>query len=78
MSAALGLYRLQQVDSRIDQVQARLKTIQQTIENDLELRSATEHLAAVDGKYKDAEQALKARELEVEKQRLKIEQTEAS
>lgn len=78
MSAALGLYRLQQVDSRIDQIQARLKTIQQTIENDLELRSATEHLAAVDGKYKDAEQTLKARELEVEKQRLKIEQTEAS
>ena len=34
MSAALGLYRLQQVDSQIDQIQARLKVIQQTLEND--------------------------------------------
>ena len=40
MSAALGLYRLQQVDSQIDQIQARLKTIQQTLENDLVLRAA--------------------------------------
>ena len=40
MSAALGLYRLQQVDSQIDQIQARLKVIQQTLENDAELRAA--------------------------------------
>ena len=40
MSAALGLYRLQQVDSQIDQIQARLKAIQQTLENDIVLRAA--------------------------------------
>jgi predicted nucleic acid-binding Zn-ribbon protein len=78
MSAALGLYRLQQVDSRIDQIQARLKAIQQTLENDLALRSATEHFTAVEGNYKDAESALKNSEAEVEKQRIKIEQAEAS
>src|SRR5512138_1210313 len=78
MSAALGLYRLQQVDSRIDQVQARLKAIQQTLENDLELRSARGQLEAAESKYKDAERALKLSEAEVEKQRIKIEQTEAS
>ena len=78
MSASLGLYRLQQVDSRIDQIQARLKTIQQTLENDLELRSATERFAAAESKYRDAERALKLSETEVEKQRSKIEQTEAS
>ena len=78
MSAALGLYRLQQVDSRIDQIQARLRTIQQTLENDLELRSALEHCQAAESRHKDAERLLKAREAEVEKQRIKIEQTEAS
>jgi predicted nucleic acid-binding Zn-ribbon protein len=78
MSAALGLYRLQQVDSRIDQIQARLQAIQQTLENDAELRSATEHLQAQEKKYLDAERALKLSETEVEKQRIKIAQTEAS
>src|SRR5574341_46194 len=78
MSAALGLYRLQQVDSQIDQIQARLKAIQQTLENDVELRAVTEQLAASEHKYKDAERILKQSEAEVEKQRIKIEQTEAS
>jgi len=78
MSAALGLYRLQQVDSQIDQIQARLKAIQETLENDAALRSANEHFAAAESKYKAAEQALKLSEAEVEKQRIKLGQTDAS
>jgi uncharacterized protein len=78
MSAALGLYRLQQVDSQIDQIQVRLKAIQQTLENDVVLRAANEHFTTADGKHKDAERALKLSELEVEKQQIKIQQTEAS
>jgi predicted nucleic acid-binding Zn-ribbon protein len=78
MSAALGLYRLQQVDSRIDQIQARLKMIQQTLENDVELRAAMDRLAAVESNHREAERLLKTSELDVEKQRNKIEQTEAS
>lgn len=78
MSAALGLYRLQRVDSQIDQIQARLKTIQQTLENDIELRGANERFASADGKHKDAERALKLSEADVEKQRVKIEQADAS
>lgn len=78
MSAALGLYRLQQVDSQIDQIQARLKAIQQTLENDVVLRAANEKLMSADGKHKDAERALKLSESEVEKQQIKIQQTEAS
>ncbi|HEX5807834.1 MAG TPA: C4-type zinc ribbon domain-containing protein [Anaerolineales bacterium] len=78
MSAALGLYRLQQVDSQIDQIESRLKTIQQTLENDVELRSANDQLAAAETRYAQAERALKLSESEVEKQRIKIEQTEAS
>jgi len=78
MSAALGLYRLQQVDSQIDQIQARLKAIQQTLENDITLRTANEHFGAAEGKHKDAERGLKLCESEVEKQQIKIQQTEAS
>jgi hypothetical protein len=78
MSAALGLYRLQQVDSQIDQIQSRLKSIQQILENDETLRTANERLAALTDTHKNAERALKLSEAEVEKQRIKIEQTEAS
>ena len=78
MSAALGLYRLQQVDSQIDQIQARLKVIRETLENDLELQTVTRHFASADTAYQEAQRALKQSEAEVEKQRLKIEQTEAS
>src|SRR5689334_14216941 len=78
MSAALGLYRLQQVDSQIDQIQARLKTIQQMIEGDVTLRTANQYFAAAHDKHKDAERHLKLSEAEVEKQRIKIQQTEAS
>ena len=78
MSAALGLYRLQQVDSQIDQIQARLKIIQQTLENDLALRAAREQLADAERKQQEAERVLQLSETEVQKQRLKIEQTEAS
>ncbi|HEX5940810.1 MAG TPA: hypothetical protein VFY66_00970, partial [Anaerolineales bacterium] len=78
MSAALGLYRLQQVDSQIDQIQARLKSIQQILENDETLRTANERFAVLMDTHRDAERTLKLSEAEVEKQRIKIEQAEAS
>lgn len=78
MSAALGLYRLQQVDTQIDQIQARQKTIQETLQNDASLRAATQALDSADGNHKEASRLLKQAETEVEKQRIKIEQTEAN
>jgi predicted nucleic acid-binding Zn-ribbon protein len=78
MSAALGLYRLQQVDSQIDQITARLQAIQQTLENDAALRSANEHLVSAESTHREAERALQLSESEVERQRSKIEETEAS
>lgn len=78
MSAALGLFRLQQVDSQIDQIQARLKAIQQVLENDAELLAARAHFSEAERNHQEAERGLKLSEAEVEKQRIKIEQTEAS
>lgn len=78
MSAALRLYRLQQVDSQIDQIRARLKTIQETLQNDSAVRAATESFTSAEGRKKSTERDLKTSEAEFEKQRLKIEQAEAS
>jgi hypothetical protein len=78
MSAALGLYRLQQVDGQMDQFLTRQKWIQDTLHNDASLRAATQAYAAAEAKFKDASRLLKQSEAEVEKQRTKIEQTEAS
>ncbi len=78
MSAALGLYRLQQVDSQMDQIQTRLNIIRETLENDLELRAAIDAFSAAESKSREMERALKLAEAEVEKQLIKIEQAEAS
>jgi predicted nucleic acid-binding Zn-ribbon protein len=78
MSAALGLYRLQQVDSQIDVIQSRQQWIRDTLQNDVKLQAATQALSAADNTYKDAAHVLKQTESEVEKQRIKIEQTESS
>jgi predicted nucleic acid-binding Zn-ribbon protein len=78
MSAALGLYRLQQVDGQIDQIQARQKWIQDTLQNDMALRAASQAYATAEAKFKDAAYLLKQSEAEVEKQRNKIEQADAS
>ncbi len=78
MSAALGLYRLQQVDSQIDHIQSRLKAIRQLLENDAELRTANNQSETAENQLKEAERLLKQTEQEVEKQRIKLQQTESS
>ena len=78
MSAALGLYRLQQVDSQMDQIQARLKTIRETLENDRELSAAKQALTSAENLHNQAESALKQSEADVTGQSIKIEQTESS
>ena len=74
----MGLYRLQQVDSQIDGIQTRQHWIQDTLQNDVSLRTAIQTFSLADDKHKDAVRGLKQTEAEVEKQRIKIEQTEAS
>src|SRR5258706_13877504 len=78
MSAALGLYRLQQGESQIDGIQARQQVIGDTVQNDFKLRATAQALTAADNSHKDAPRALKQTETNVEKQRIKVEQTESS
>jgi predicted nucleic acid-binding Zn-ribbon protein len=78
MSASLGLYRLQLVDSRMDEIRARLDEIRQTLENDEEMRSAKKQASETEATLTLARHALKQAEVEVHKQKLKIEQSEAT
>jgi predicted nucleic acid-binding Zn-ribbon protein len=66
------------VDSKIDQIQSRLKAIRQILENDVELRTANDLATLAENKLTEAEHQLKQSELEVEKQSIKLQQTEAS
>ncbi len=78
MSASLGLYRLQQVDSQIDRARAKLDAIQKTLENDTELREAINRVATAQTSHHLAHHELKNATAETESQKAKIEHTESS
>ena len=78
MSASLGLYRLQQVDRQIDHARSQLENIRRTLENDSELREALNQLETAQKEHHLAHSALKNAEAEVEAQKIKMEQAEAS
>ena len=78
MSASLGLFRLQLLDSRMDEIRARLEDIRRTLENDEEVLQAKKRTTEADSKVKLARHALRQAEAEVDKQKIKIEQSEAN
>ena len=78
MSASLGLFRLQQVDSQIDRARQQLDQIRRTLENDVELKKALAFVEASQADLHVARHDLKTAEAEAEAQKIKIEQTEAS
>ena len=78
MSAALGLLRLQQVDSQIAQIRARLQLIRQTLENDADLLAAQQQLSNLEAERDRAEAARQAADLQAQSQRMKIQQAESS
>ncbi|MBL8061406.1 MAG: hypothetical protein JNK32_00185 [Anaerolineales bacterium] len=78
MSASFGLYRLQQVDSQIDRVRARLESIRKALANDVELQSALTRFQNAQSGDQQAGTAMKNAEAEVAAQKIKIEQVESS
>ena len=78
MSQTLSLYRLQQVDSQIDRLQARLKDILKTLDDDAEIRRMKGQAEAANARCQSAEQALKQAERDVQNQLIKIEQIQSS
>ncbi len=78
MSAALGLFRLQQVDTRIGQKEARRRKIQETLENDSELQAATQRVKAAEHQAFLVDQERRLAEEGAREQQIKIQQAEAS
>ena len=78
MSIALPLYRLQQIDTRLKQITTRLSIIQNTLENNAELKAAAGNLETAKTTHHRAQTALKSAEFESANQRIKLEQAESS
>ena len=78
MSLVLNLYRLQQVDSHADQINARLKVIDDAIQHNAALTEAKAQFEAAEAALKTAERILRQTENDAQNQRIKIEQAESS
>jgi predicted nucleic acid-binding Zn-ribbon protein len=78
MSASLGLFRLQQVDRKIDRIHSQLDVIRQTLENDVELRETLKQVETAQAENYRASQELKNLEAEAQSQKIKIEQAESN
>ena len=78
MSSALGLMRLQQVDTRIDQVEDSLERIRVELANDAEVQAANTELAAAEATRSDAELQRQEAEIQANSVRNKIQQAESS
>jgi len=78
MSASLGLFRLQQIDSQIDRVKARLNVIQRTLDNDKKVKDALTQFEQADSNNNQAMRQVKNAEAEANDLKIKIEQTESN
>ncbi|MEJ2599782.1 MAG: C4-type zinc ribbon domain-containing protein [Anaerolineales bacterium] len=78
MSQTFKLYRLQQVDSQLDRIHARLRQIQAAINDDQALKEAHKNLDQATSQLEAQRKILRQAEEQVRQQRLKIEQTEST
>ena len=78
MSASFGLFRLQQIDSHINQIETRLAKIQKTLEDNAELQAALEQVKAAEEEQRASERAQHKSENEAQSQQIKIKQAESS
>ncbi len=78
MSRPFQLFRLQQIDSRIDWLNRRLEEIDRALKDDRELRIAAENAQEAKRKQEAARKALQQAEQSVQGQNIKIEQSEAT
>jgi predicted nucleic acid-binding Zn-ribbon protein len=78
MSQPFKLYRLQQMDSQLDQVRARLEQIESALSEDAALRRAQDEADQAAQALEKERKGLRHAEENVRDQRLKIEQTEST
>lgn len=78
MSQPFKLFRLQQIDSQLDQARARLAAIEAQLADDAILKEAQEQAASAASNLDQAHKELRAAENKVRAQRTKIEQSEST
>ncbi|MCI0521066.1 MAG: hypothetical protein L0Z70_12535 [Chloroflexi bacterium] len=78
MSQSFKLFRLQQLDTHLDQGRARLREIETALSNDSAVQAAQKSVQQASAELETARKALRAAEDLVRAQRIKIEQTEAT
>jgi predicted nucleic acid-binding Zn-ribbon protein len=78
MSRPFKLYRLQQLDSQIEWMESRLNEIDAILKKNEELRQAEQEMNLANENQDRASRELRKAEENVQSQRLKIEQSEAS
>lgn len=78
MSRSQNLYRLQKIDTQIDQAQARLEEIENILSDNINLRKATALARKAAKNLEAAQEEQNQAEQKVREQRIKIEQTEAT
>ncbi len=78
MSRPFKLFRLQQIDSQLDWLSSRLDDVTAMLGDDRELVEMEQKAAASKEALQKAKNAQSSAEFEVQQQRIKIEQTEAS
>jgi predicted nucleic acid-binding Zn-ribbon protein len=78
MSQSSNLFRLQQIDSQIDQIRTRIAEIEKILTQDEELQQAQSALDGANQALSEQQKLLRHAEDEVKTVKLKLEQTEAS
>jgi predicted nucleic acid-binding Zn-ribbon protein len=78
MNQAFHLYRLQQIDIQLDQVEAGLAEINRLLSGDEAIRQAQQSLESAEKTLQKHHQSLKQLEFTVHEQQMKIAQSEAS
>lgn len=78
MNQAFHLYRLQQIDTQIDQAAASLADIEKLLSGDETVRQARQSLEGISKQLHQNRQGLKQAEFAVKEQQIKIAQNEAS
>jgi predicted nucleic acid-binding Zn-ribbon protein len=78
MSQTFKLYRLQQIDSQLDRIRARLREIEAALQEDQAIKEAQKNLDQAAQHLEAQRKSLRQAEEQVREQRLKIEQAEAT
>jgi predicted nucleic acid-binding Zn-ribbon protein len=78
MSQTFKLYRLQQIDSHLDRIRARLRQIEAALQEDQAIKESQKNLNQATQHLEAQRKSLRQAEEQVREQRLRIEQTEAT